>query len=107
MNGGKHIPIEYVCSTDNSESKEFLVDEKLLQVCSTDKGKSKRVIIDESYMEDSESECVHKSANKEKYAKNEAEHEDTLVKDNPVVKEPIYFNIIECVNNILNKLDAI
>ena len=59
MNGGKHIPIEYVCSTENSESKEFLVDEKLLQVCSMDKGKSKRIIIDESYMEESESECVH------------------------------------------------
>ena len=37
MTGAKHIPILHVCSTDNIKSKEFVVDETLLQVCSTDK----------------------------------------------------------------------
>ena len=55
-------------------------------------------------MEESESECVHKSANKEKYTNNESDYEETLVTDNKVVKEPIYFNIFKCGNNILNNI---
>ena len=39
-------------------------------------------------------------------AKNEAEHEEPMVTDDPVVKYTIYFNIFECGKNILNKLDA-
>ena len=71
-------------------------------------GKSKSVIVDERSTEESESESVHKSinTNKEKYAIDETEHEEPLVKDNPVIDEPIYFNLFKCGNNILNKLDA-
>ena len=29
-----------------------------------------------------------------------------MVTDDPVVKEPIYFNIFECGKNILNQIDA-
>ena len=52
--GVKHIPILYVCSTDNNKSKEFLVDENLSQVYSTDEYESKSVIVDEISAEDSE-----------------------------------------------------
>ena len=34
--GAKHIMILYIYSTDNSESKEFLWEKKLLQVCFTE-----------------------------------------------------------------------
>ena len=64
MNGAKHIPISHVCSTDDTRSKELLVDEKLSRVCSTDGDKSKIIIVDESYKEESKSECVHKIVNK-------------------------------------------
>ena len=62
----------------------------------------------ESYTEESESESVHKiiSTNKEKYAIYETEHEEPSVTYNPVINEPIYFNIVECGKHILNKLDA-
>ena len=78
----------------------------LSRVCSTDKDESKIIILNESYTEESESECVQINVNKEKHAKNESEHEDPLVTDNPVFKEPSYFNIFECGKNLLNKLDA-
>ena len=48
-----------------------------------------------------------KKINKEKYAKNEAEYEGTSVTYDPVVKEPKYFNILECGKNILNRLGVI
>ena len=58
-------------------------------------------------MEESESECVYKRINKEKYARNEKNHEESTVTDDPIVfKESIYFNIFECGNNLLNMLDA-
>ena len=41
-----------------------------------------------------------------KDANNEAEHEELSSMDNSFVKDPEYFNIFECVNNILNKIDA-
>ena len=56
-------------------------------------------------MEESKSECVHKSINK-KYSNNEIDHEEPLVMNNPVVKEPSYLNIFECGKNIFNRLDA-
>ena len=59
MDDMKHIPISRVCSTDESESEELIVDRTLSQVCSTDKDESKIIIIDESFTEESESECVH------------------------------------------------
>ena len=64
MTGSKYILISQVCSTDDRESKEFLVDENLMQVCSTDEFKSKSMIVYESSTEESKSECVHKSVNK-------------------------------------------
>ena len=106
MTGTKQIPISHFCYTDEIKSKEFLADEKLLQVCSTDEVKSESVIVDESSTEESESESVHKSINKEKYAIDESDHEEPLVTDNPVVKDPRYFKLLKCGNNILNRLDA-
>ena len=41
-----------------------------------------------------------------KYAKNKAEHEESLVTDNPGEKEPNYTNTFKCGENILNKIDA-
>ena len=41
MTGTKQILISYICSTDESESEDFLVDETLLQVYSTDEDKPK------------------------------------------------------------------
>ena len=75
MTGTQHIPILKVCDLEESESRDILVDENLSQVCSTDKGESESVIFDESYTEESESESVHKSVNKneEKYAIDEIE----------------------------------
>ena len=37
---------------------------------------------------------------------DETEHEEPLVTDNPVVKEPNYFNPFKCGRNILNRIDA-
>ena len=36
MTATKHIPTSRICSADESELKEFLVDENLSQICSTD-----------------------------------------------------------------------
>ena len=47
-----------------------------------------------------------KSIKKEKDENNETEHEEPLVMDNPVFKEPKYVNLFECGKNILNRLDA-
>ena len=83
------------------------MEEILSQVRSTDKDESKIIIVDEISTEESESECVHKNINKEKYAKNKEEHEKTTITDDPiVVKEPIYFKIFRCGKNILNRIDA-
>ena len=71
-----------------------------------DKDESKIVIVDECSTEESKSECVHKIINKEKYPDNEAEHEEPTVTYDTVVKEPIYFNILQCGNNLLNKIGA-
>ena len=67
---------------------------------------SKIIIVNESSTKESESKFVHKSVNKEKYAKIEAELEEPLFMDNTIVKEPRYFNIFKCVRNLLKNLDA-
>ena len=67
----KHIPVSHVCSTEESELKEFLVNETLSQICSTDEDESKGIIVDEYSPEDNKSECVQKSINKQKDANNE------------------------------------
>ena len=71
------------------------MDNNLPQVCSTNKSKSKSIIIGESSMEESESECIHKSINKERNTMNEADHEVPFVWGNTFVKKMIYFNIFE------------
>ena len=68
----KQIPTSHLCSTDESELKEFLVDKTLSHICSTDEEKSKGIIVDECYTEEDESECVHKNINKQKDKNNEA-----------------------------------
>ena len=44
MIGTKQILTSHVCSTDDSELKEFLVDKTLSQSCSTDEDESKGII---------------------------------------------------------------
>ena len=63
MTGSQQILISQVCSTDDSESKDFLVVETLSQVCSTDEDESKTIIVNETFTEESKSECVHKRVN--------------------------------------------
>ena len=87
-------------------NKKLLLDKKLSQVYSTFEDESKIITVDKSSTKESESECVHKSVNKGKYANNEVENEETSVTDNPVVKEPRYFNIFECGENLLNNIIA-
>ena len=64
MTGTKQITILHIFSTDESKSKDFLVEKTLSQVCSTDKYKSKGIIVDESSTEERESKCVHININK-------------------------------------------
>ena len=70
MTGTQHIPILYVYSLDESESKGFIADENLSQVCSTYESESESVIVDEISTEESESVSVQKSinTNNEEYA---------------------------------------
>ena len=51
----KHIKTSHVCSTDESELKEFPVNETLSQSCSTDEDESKGIIINECSTEEDES----------------------------------------------------
>ena len=37
---------------------------------------------------------------------DETEEEEPSVSDNPVINKPIYFNLLECGENFLNKLDV-
>ena len=67
----KNISTSYVCSTDECELKEFLLDETLSQICSTDEDESKGIIVDKFSTEEDESECVYKNIHKQKDAKNE------------------------------------
>ena len=49
-------PSLHVCSADESELKELLVNENLSQKCSSDEGESKGIIVDECSTEDNGSE---------------------------------------------------
>ena len=100
--GKKQIPTLYVCSTDESELKEFLLDKNILQIYSTDGDESKSIIVDKCSMDEDKQECVHKNIIKQKDANIEAEYEKTSVID----EVPTYFNIFECGRNILNRLDV-
>ena len=99
ITGTQQIPILHVCDLGKSKSKGITSDETLLQVFYTDKSKSESVIVDEIYTEESESETVHKNinTNKENDAINETEYEETLVTDNQVINDQIYFNLFKCV----------
>ena len=46
MTAMKQILMLHVCSTDESELKDFLVENNLSQICFTDKDESKGIIID-------------------------------------------------------------
>ena len=54
MTATKHILISHVCSTNESELKEFLVEKTLLQICSMDKDESKCITVDECSTEEDE-----------------------------------------------------
>ena len=59
-------------------------------------------------MEESESKIVHKSINKnkEKDAIDEAEDEEPLITDNPVINYTRYFNLFKCGKNFFNNIYA-
>ena len=59
----QHIPISYVCDSDERKSKGILVDEKLSKFYYTDESESESVIVNENSTEESESESGHKSIN--------------------------------------------
>ena len=86
MTTTKQILTLHVCSTDESELKEFPVDENLSQIYSTDKekskgitvnkcstkdneSKSKGIIVNDCSTEYDESECVEININKQKRRK--------------------------------------
>ena len=50
----KQITTLYICSTDKSELKEFLVDKPLSQICSKDDDKSKGIIVEKRSTEKNE-----------------------------------------------------
>ena len=82
----------HVCSADESELKEFLVNETLLQICSADNDLSKGVLVNDFSTEEGKSEC---SINKQKDANKEVTYD-----------VPSYFNVFECGRNILDRLDV-
>ena len=108
MTGTQQIPILKVCDLDDSKLKKILLDKTLSQVYSIDGSEYESVTVDGSSLEESESENVQKSINrnKEKYAIDETQHEEPSVIYNPVINEPSYFNIFECGKNILNRIYA-
>ena len=55
MTATKQIPTSYICSTENIELKEFLVDKTLSHICCTDDYKSKGIIVEECSTEEDES----------------------------------------------------
>ena len=68
MNGTKQIPSSHGCSIDESELKELLVNEYLLQTYYTHEDESKGIIVDKCSTEEDESECICKNINKQKDA---------------------------------------
>ena len=46
------------------------------------------------------------NTNEEKYAIYKTDNKEPLVTDNSVTDEPSYFNLFECGNNILNRIDV-
>ena len=74
ITGTKQIPTSHVSYTNESELKEFLVDETLSQIYSTGEDESKSIIVDKWYTEEDESECIHNDINKQKGAKNKSKY---------------------------------
>ena len=55
MTAMKQIPTSHVCSTYDSELKEFLVNETQSQICYTDKDELKDIIVENCSTEEYES----------------------------------------------------
>ena len=68
----------------------------------------KSYLVNECSTEKSESKILHKSTNtnKVKDAIDETKDKETLVTDNPVTNELIYFNLFECGKKFLNNINA-
>ena len=73
-----------------------------MHIYSREKDESKVIIVDKCSTEEDESEFVHKNINKQKYANNEAECEESSVTDEVLS----YFNMFKGGRNILNRLDV-
>ena len=101
-------PSSHVCSTDESELKEFLINKNLSQSFSTDKDESKGIIVKKilqrkantNQKASSSTNVLRRNTNQnalltKKDAKNEVK--------NDVLR---YFNIFKCGINLLNRLDV-
>ena len=110
----KNILTSHICSTDESELKEFPLEEILSQICSTDedkskgfivdefstkddKSESKGIIVDECSTEDNESEYFHRNINKQKDAKNETYYEEYSATNVVPRYFTTYTNVVEIV----------
>ena len=98
MTATKQIPTRHVCSTDESELKEFPVNKTLLWSCSADEDKSKGIIVNKCSTEEGELKCI---INKQKDANNGTDYEESSVTD----EVPIYLNIFESCRKLLNRIN--
>ena len=56
MTSTKQIPTLHICSTYESELKEFPIDQTSLQICSTDEDEQKGIIVNKCSTKDHKSE---------------------------------------------------
>ena len=84
--------------TDKDESKRIIVHKILLENFSTDVSKSKHKIVNETLLQKNPEDVS---------AYTFTELKDKEYKEPSVIKEvEIYFNIFECVRNLLDRLDV-
>ena len=85
--------------------KTYHHGKKLIEILFYAHSRSESNIFNGSFIEESESKIFHKSinTNKGKYAIDETDDEETLVTDNPVINETIYFKLFECGRKYLEQ----
>ena len=105
-------PSSHVCYTDESEWKEFLVNENLSQSCSTDEEESKGIIVNECSTEDDGSDLKGIIVNE--CSTEEYKSEYVINKQKSAKIEVTYyvlsyfnaFNVFECGRMLLDRLDV-
>ena len=104
----QNIPNLHGCSLYKINSKRINVDKTLLYFCSMDKSKAKNIIVNACSTDEKKSKTIYIIVNtsKVKDAINETKNEETLVTDNSVINDPIYFKLFECGKNFMKNIDA-